>query len=126
MAKVRRPKFMLARITRRLERAFITETMGGYRGQLSIRFGKDYPAPSPGSLAGEPCASVRIPLNISTRSPSRPAVTSTVVSCIPLMQGYYAKFGCASRSALSRLRESLGGPSDLMVFDNHSCPEVRA
>jgi hypothetical protein len=38
--QVRRPKFMLARTTRRLERAFITETMGGYRGQLSIRFGK--------------------------------------------------------------------------------------
>lgn len=38
--QVRRPKFMLARTTRRLERAFITETMGSYRGQLSIRFGK--------------------------------------------------------------------------------------
>jgi hypothetical protein len=38
--RVRRPKFMLARLTRRLERAFITETMGGYRGQISIRFGK--------------------------------------------------------------------------------------
>jgi hypothetical protein len=38
--RVRRPKLMLARLTRRLERRFITETMGGYRGQISIRFGK--------------------------------------------------------------------------------------
>jgi hypothetical protein len=38
--KVRQPKFLLARLTRRLERHFITETMGGYRGQISIRFGK--------------------------------------------------------------------------------------
>ena len=39
-SKVRRPKFLLARLTRRLERAFTTEGMGGYRGQLAIRFGR--------------------------------------------------------------------------------------
>lgn len=38
--KVRRPKFLLARTFRRLERYFITEDMGGWRGQVSIRFGK--------------------------------------------------------------------------------------
>ena len=38
--QVRRPKFLLARTFRRLERYFITETMGGWRGQVSIRFGK--------------------------------------------------------------------------------------
>ena len=37
---VRRPKFLLARTFRRLERYFTTETMGGWRGQVSIRFGK--------------------------------------------------------------------------------------
>lgn len=38
--RVRRPKFLLARIVRRLERYFITETMGGWRGQVSIQFGR--------------------------------------------------------------------------------------
>jgi hypothetical protein len=38
--KVRRPKFLLARVFRRLERYFITDTMGGWRGQVSIRFGR--------------------------------------------------------------------------------------
>jgi hypothetical protein len=38
--KVRRPKFLLARVFRRLERYFITDTMGGWRGQVSIQFGR--------------------------------------------------------------------------------------
>ncbi len=38
--KVRRPKFLLARTFRRLERYFITETMSGWRGQVSIQFGR--------------------------------------------------------------------------------------
>ncbi len=37
---VRPPKFLLARVFRRLERYFITEDMAGWRAQLSIRFGK--------------------------------------------------------------------------------------
>jgi len=38
--KVRRPKFLLARVFRRLERYFITDTMGGWRGQVSIQLGR--------------------------------------------------------------------------------------
>jgi hypothetical protein len=38
--RVRRPRFTLARFFRRLERHFITEDMGGWRAQVSIRFGK--------------------------------------------------------------------------------------
>jgi hypothetical protein len=38
--KVTRPQFSLARVLRRLERAFITEDMAGWRGQVSIRLGK--------------------------------------------------------------------------------------
>lgn len=38
--KVRSPRFHPARFCRRLERYFVTENMGGYRGQLSIQFGK--------------------------------------------------------------------------------------
>jgi hypothetical protein len=38
--KVRRPRFHPARFFRRLERHFITEDMGGWRGQISIQFGK--------------------------------------------------------------------------------------
>jgi hypothetical protein len=38
--KVRRPRFHPARFFRRLERYFITEDMGGWRGQISIQFGK--------------------------------------------------------------------------------------
>ncbi len=39
-ARLGRPRFHLARLFRRLERYFVTETMGGWRGQISIRFGK--------------------------------------------------------------------------------------
>jgi hypothetical protein len=38
--KVRKPKFLLARTFRRLERHFITENMGGWRAQASILFGR--------------------------------------------------------------------------------------
>jgi glycosyltransferase involved in cell wall biosynthesis len=53
-------------------------------------------------------------------------VTATVVSCIPLMKGYYAQSLDVLKICLTSLRENLECPSDLMVFDNHSCPEVRA
>jgi hypothetical protein len=38
--KIRPPKFLLARLFRRWERHFITPDMGGWRAQVSIRFGK--------------------------------------------------------------------------------------
>lgn len=38
--RITRPRFYLARVFRRLERAFITEDMGGWRGQVSIQLGK--------------------------------------------------------------------------------------
>jgi hypothetical protein len=39
-SRVRRPRFHLARFFRRLERRFVTETMGGWSGQVSIQFGR--------------------------------------------------------------------------------------
>ena len=38
--RVRRPRFHLARFFRRFERCFVTETMGGWRGRISIEFGR--------------------------------------------------------------------------------------
>jgi hypothetical protein len=38
--QVRSPRFHPARFFRRLERYFVTEDMGGWRGQISIRLGK--------------------------------------------------------------------------------------
>ena len=38
--RVRRPRFYLGRIFRRLERVFVTESMAGYRGKLAIYLGQ--------------------------------------------------------------------------------------
>jgi hypothetical protein len=54
-------------------------------------------------------------------------ITVTVVNCIPFLSGYYEQ----SLEVLKTVIESLhatrepGYPYDVMVFDNHSCVEVR-
>jgi len=52
-------------------------------------------------------------------------VTVTVVNCIPLLDGFYAQSLDVLKACLSSLRENTDRPFDLMVFDNHSCREVR-
>jgi hypothetical protein len=55
-------------------------------------------------------------------------ITVTLVNCIPFLSGYYEQ----SLEVLKVVIESLDAtreaahPYDLMVFDNHSCQEVRA
>jgi hypothetical protein len=55
-------------------------------------------------------------------------ITVTVVNCIPFLSGYYEQ----SLDVLKVVVESLNAtrdkahPYDVMVFDNHSCNEVRA
>jgi hypothetical protein len=38
--KIRRPRFSLGRVLRRMERVFISESMAGYRGQIAIFLGQ--------------------------------------------------------------------------------------
>ena len=54
------------------------------------------------------------------------AVTATVVNCIPLLSGFYAQSLEVLKACLTSLRENTDRPFDLMVFDNHSCKEVRS
>jgi glycosyltransferase involved in cell wall biosynthesis len=54
------------------------------------------------------------------------AVTATVVNCIPLLEGFYAQSLDVLKACLNSLHENTERPFDLMVFDNHSCQEVRA
>jgi len=55
------------------------------------------------------------------------SITVTVVNCIPFLAGYYEQ----SLDVLKAVIESLNAtrepehPYDVMVFDNHSCAEVR-
>ncbi len=55
-------------------------------------------------------------------------ITVAVVSCIPFLSGYYEQ----SLDVLKVVVESLNAtrepahPYDVMLFDNHSCAEVRA
>jgi hypothetical protein len=55
-------------------------------------------------------------------------ITVTVVNCIPFLSGYYKQ----SLDVLKAVVESLNNsreparPYDVMLFDNHSCAEVRA
>ena len=55
-------------------------------------------------------------------------ITVTVVNCIPFLSGYYEQ----SLEVLKVVVDSLNAtreeahPYDVMLFDNHSCPEVRA
>jgi hypothetical protein len=56
------------------------------------------------------------------------AITAAVVNCIPFLSGYYEQ----GLKVLKTVIESLNAtrdpahPYDLMLFDNHSCAEVRA
>lgn len=57
----------------------------------------------------------------------RPArVTVTIVSYIPFLGGYYAEMLDVLKASLGSLWAHTPEPYDLHVFDNASCPEVRA
>lgn len=58
--------------------------------------------------------------------PKPAQVTVAVITYIPFLSGYYAHSLEVLRACLGSLWESTDPPSDLMVFDNASCPEVRA
>jgi glycosyltransferase involved in cell wall biosynthesis len=63
----------------------------------------------------------------SIESIPKPArVTVAIVSYIPFLSGYYAQSLEVLKVCLESLGESTDTPYDLLVFDNASCPEVRA
>jgi glycosyltransferase involved in cell wall biosynthesis len=53
------------------------------------------------------------------------AITVTVVSCIPFLSGYYEHNLEVLRECILSLHRNRERQFDLMVFDNHSCREVR-
>ncbi len=53
-------------------------------------------------------------------------VTVAIVTYIPFIGGYYAESLDVLKACLGSLWENTGMPFDLLVFDNASCPEVRA
>lgn len=61
---------------------------------------------------------------ISTVAQPAP-VTVTVVNCIPLLSGFHVQSLDVLKACLSSLHENTDNPFDMMVFDNHSCREVR-
>ena len=52
-------------------------------------------------------------------------VTVTVVNCIPFTSGYYEQSLDVLKACINSIHENTAEPHDLMVFDNHSCREVR-
>ncbi len=57
---------------------------------------------------------------------AQPAViTVTVVNCIPFLSGYYEQSLEVLKACLNSIHENTPESHDLMVFDNHSCQEVR-
>lgn len=52
-------------------------------------------------------------------------ITITVVSCIPFLSGFHAQSLEVLKACLTSIHEHTPEPHDLMVFDNHSCREVR-
>jgi glycosyltransferase involved in cell wall biosynthesis len=52
-------------------------------------------------------------------------VTVTVVNCIPFTSGYYEQSLDVLKACLASIHENTPKPHDLLVFDNHSCREVR-
>jgi len=52
-------------------------------------------------------------------------ITVTVVSCLPFLSGFYEQGLEVLKACLYSLRENTDRPFDLMLFDNHSCREVR-
>lgn len=53
-------------------------------------------------------------------------ITIALVSFIPFLEGYYAESLEVLRRCLESIWENTELPYDLLVFDNASCPEVRA
>ena len=53
------------------------------------------------------------------------AVTVTVVNCIPFVSGYYEQSLDVLKACLNSIHENTPESHDLLVFDNHSCQEVR-
>lgn len=53
-------------------------------------------------------------------------ITAAVVSYIPFLGGYYTESLEVLKACLGSLRANADLPFDLLVFDNASCPEVRA
>lgn len=63
----------------------------------------------------------------SVNSVAKPArVTVAIVSYIPFLGGYYAQSLDVLKTCLESLWQNTDLPYDLLVFDNASCPEVRA
>lgn len=57
---------------------------------------------------------------------ARPAeVTVTIVSCIPFLSGFHEQSLDVLKACLTSIHEHTPEPHDLLVFDNHSCREVR-
>ena len=52
-------------------------------------------------------------------------VTVTVVNCIPFTSGYFEQSLDVLKACLNSIHENTPESHDLMVFDNHSCREVR-
>ncbi|MDO9130434.1 MAG: glycosyltransferase family A protein, partial [Anaerolineales bacterium] len=52
-------------------------------------------------------------------------VTVTVVNCIPFLSGYYEQSLEVLKACLISIHANTPEAHDLMVFDNHSCREVR-
>ncbi len=52
-------------------------------------------------------------------------ITVAVVNCIPFLSGYYEQSLDVLKTCIKTINESTPEPHDLMVFDNHSCREVR-
>jgi glycosyltransferase involved in cell wall biosynthesis len=58
--------------------------------------------------------------------PQPSPVTVAIVSYIPFLGGYYTHSLEVLKACLNSIWESTEQPFDLLVFDNASCPEVRA
>jgi hypothetical protein len=52
-------------------------------------------------------------------------ITIAVLSCIPFISGYYEQSLEVLQTCLNSIHENTPEAHDLMVFDNHSCREVR-
>lgn len=60
------------------------------------------------------------------RVPQPEKVTVAVVTYIPFLSGYYTESLKVLKACLGSIWEHTDVPHDLLVFDNASCPEVRA
>ena len=52
-------------------------------------------------------------------------ITITLVNFIPYLIGFYEQSLQVLQASIDSLWENTPQPFDLLVFDNHSCPEVR-